>query len=45
MLFKEIIIVYCENHMEHTNTLCSQSVEVLYVDAYGTYWNLHISNG
>lgn len=33
MLFREIIIVYCEDHMEHTNTLCSQSAEVVYVNA------------
>jgi hypothetical protein len=24
MLLKEIIAVYCENHMEHTDTLCGQ---------------------
>jgi hypothetical protein len=24
MLFKETIVVYCENHREHTNTLCGQ---------------------
>jgi hypothetical protein len=27
MLFKEIIAVYCENHTEHTNTLCGQNAE------------------
>jgi hypothetical protein len=25
MLFTEIIAVYCENHMEHINTLCGQN--------------------
>jgi translation initiation factor IF-1 len=25
MLFREIIAVYCENHMEHINTLCGQN--------------------
>jgi translation initiation factor IF-1 len=25
MLFREIIAVYCENHTEHTNTLCGQN--------------------
>jgi hypothetical protein len=24
MLFKETVAVYCENHTEHTNTLCGQ---------------------
>jgi hypothetical protein len=24
ILFKEIIAVYCENHTEHTNTLCGR---------------------
>jgi hypothetical protein len=35
MLFREIIAVYCENHMEHTNALC--------INARGTYnyrWDL-----
>jgi hypothetical protein len=27
MLFGEIIAVYCENHTEHTNTLCGQNAE------------------
>jgi hypothetical protein len=25
MLFGEIVAVYCENHMEHTDTLCGQN--------------------
>jgi hypothetical protein len=29
MLFREIIAVYCENHMEYINTVCRQSVEFL----------------
>jgi hypothetical protein len=28
MLFREIIAVYCENHTEHTNTLCGQHADV-----------------
>jgi hypothetical protein len=28
MLFKEIIAVYCENHTEHTNTLCGQNADI-----------------
>jgi hypothetical protein len=27
MLFGETAAVYCENHMEHTDTLCGQNVE------------------
>jgi hypothetical protein len=27
MLFREIIAVYCENHMEDTNILCGQNAE------------------
>jgi hypothetical protein len=29
MLFREIIVVYCENHAEHINTLCEQNLEVM----------------
>jgi hypothetical protein len=31
MLFGEIIAVYCENHMEHINTLFGQNAETLYI--------------
>jgi hypothetical protein len=31
MLFGKTVAVYCENHMEHTNTLCGQNVEFLNV--------------
>jgi hypothetical protein len=27
MLFRETAAVYCENNMEHINTLCAQNVE------------------
>jgi hypothetical protein len=27
MLFRETVAVYCENHKEHTNTLCGQNAE------------------
>jgi hypothetical protein len=27
MLFGEIVAVYCESHMEHTDTLCGQNAE------------------
>jgi hypothetical protein len=36
MLFGEIIAVYCENHMEHINTLCEQNAEFLHAKAGGT---------
>jgi hypothetical protein len=25
MLFRKTVAVYCENHMEYTNTLCGQN--------------------
>jgi hypothetical protein len=31
MLFTETVIVYCENHMEHINTVCGQTAESLNV--------------
>jgi hypothetical protein len=37
MLFREIIAVYSENHMESINTLCEQNVELLNVKAGGRY--------
>jgi hypothetical protein len=37
MLFGETVAVYCENHTEHTDTLCGQNVEFWYVKAGGTY--------
>jgi hypothetical protein len=39
ILFRETVVVYCENHMEHTQTLCGQSARVyLYnVKEDGTY--------
>jgi hypothetical protein len=27
MLFRETVAVYCENHMEHTNTICGQNAD------------------
>jgi hypothetical protein len=39
MLFRETVAVYCENHMEHTNTPCGQNAEFWYVKAGGTYTN------
>jgi hypothetical protein len=39
MLFGETVAVYCENHTEHTNTVCGQDAEFYYVKAGGTYSN------
>jgi hypothetical protein len=38
MLFGETVAVYCENHTEHTDTLCGQN-------AGGTYSNHWVSKG
>jgi hypothetical protein len=27
MLFSETVAVYCENHAEHTSTLCGQNAD------------------
>jgi hypothetical protein len=35
MLFGETVTVYCENHMEHTNTLCGQNTELSDLEAGG----------
>jgi hypothetical protein len=37
MLFRETVAVYCENHMEHTDTLCGQNAGFWYVKADGKY--------
>jgi hypothetical protein len=39
MLFGEAFALYCENHTQHTNTLCGQNAEFQYVTADGTYSN------
>jgi hypothetical protein len=39
MLFRVTVAVYCENHTEHTDTLCGQNTEFWYVKAGGTYSN------
>jgi hypothetical protein len=38
MLFRETIAVYCENHMEHINTLCAQNAGFQHVKASGIYF-------
>jgi hypothetical protein len=35
MLFGETVAVYCENHTEHTNSLCWQNAEFKHVKACG----------
>jgi hypothetical protein len=37
MLFNETVAIYCENHTEHTDTLCGQNVEFYCVKANGTW--------
>jgi hypothetical protein len=37
MLFTETFAVYCENHMEDTDTPCRQNAEFWYVEAGGKY--------
>jgi hypothetical protein len=32
MLFGETVAVYCENHTEHTDTLCGQNAEFLMLE-------------
>jgi hypothetical protein len=39
MLFGETVAVYCENHTEHTDTLCGQNAEFYCVKVSGTYSN------
>jgi hypothetical protein len=36
---KEKVGVYCESHTKHTNTLCGQNAEFLYVKVSDTYSN------
>jgi translation initiation factor IF-1 len=37
MLFRETVAVYCENHTEHTNTLCGHNAEYRRFKTGGTY--------
>jgi hypothetical protein len=39
MLFGETVLVYCENHTEHTDTLCGQNAEFWCVKAGGMCTN------
>jgi hypothetical protein len=47
MLFGETVAVYCENHTEHTDTLCGENVAFWYVKVgaiYSNHWALKIKN-
>jgi hypothetical protein len=37
MLFRETVAVYCENHTEHTNTLCGQNAEFCNIYKFSLY--------
>jgi hypothetical protein len=39
MLFREMVAVYCEDQMKHTNTVFWENPELRYVKACGTYNN------
>jgi hypothetical protein len=39
MLFRETVAVYCENHTEHTDTLCAQNA--VYINAVRTSQETH----
>jgi hypothetical protein len=45
MVFKELIAVYCENHMKPMNTLCAHNEELLIVRAGGTYSDYLVLKG
>jgi hypothetical protein len=44
MLFGETVAVYCENHTEHTNTLCGQNAETLYIRIQSVPHRKHIKS-
>jgi translation initiation factor IF-1 len=41
MLFGETVAVYCENHTEHTDTLCGQNEDFWYVNPVRTSQETH----
>jgi hypothetical protein len=45
MLFRETVVVYYENHTEHTNTLCGQNAELLNIEAGGAYSHRYALKG
>jgi hypothetical protein len=44
MLFGETVAVYCENHTEHTDTLCGQNAEFWCVKAEIKYLKLQYAS-
>jgi hypothetical protein len=44
MLFGETVAVCCENHMEHTNTLCGQNAVTLYIRIQSVPHRKHITS-
>jgi hypothetical protein len=44
MLFGETAAVYCENHIEHINTLCGQNAETLYIRIQSIPHRKHITS-
>jgi hypothetical protein len=44
MLFGETVPVYCENHKEHTSTLCGQNAETLYIRIQSVPHRKHITS-
>jgi hypothetical protein len=41
MLFRETVAVYCENHTEHTDTLCGQNAVAVYINSVRTSQETH----
>jgi translation initiation factor IF-1 len=42
MLFRETVTVYCENHTEHTNTVCGQNArDFIYKNSFRTSQDSH----
>jgi hypothetical protein len=42
---RETVAVYCENHTEHTDTVCGQDAEFWYVKTGGAYSNHRVLKG
>jgi hypothetical protein len=42
MLFRETVTVYCEKHMEHTDTLCGQNAEFCNIYKFSDIFSLFI---
>jgi hypothetical protein len=44
MLFRETVAVYCENHTEHTDTLCGQNAAHTSQETVAVYCENHIEH-